>query len=120
MTVDAKPSEKIVKNPIDGMKVTDSLGRVLVLRKPDILDMYDLYSAIGDDSSNHMCFMMATKCLYVATIDGNVIQCPKSLSEFRATLKRVGDSGINAVNDAFESMMDEPKTERETVDAIKK
>jgi hypothetical protein len=113
------PSEKIVANPMDGKRVTDSAGRVLVLRKPDILDMYDLFSAIGDDTKNPACVMMATKVLYVATIDGQVVESPKSLSQFRATLKRVGESGLFAVDKALNEM-DENESEKEMLEKAKK
>ena len=116
---DKKPSEKVVANPIDGMEVKDARGRVLRLRKPDILDMYDLFSAIGEDTKNPACIMMATQVIYVATIDGQVVECPKSLAQFRATLKRVGEDGINAVSDAFASI-DQAKTEKESIEAVKK
>ena len=114
-----KPSDKLVKNPIDGIEVKDSLGRILRLRKPDILDHYDLFSAIGDDTRNPACIMMATKVLYVATIDGMVVESPKSLAQFRATLKRVGEEGLSAVDEILYKLEDS-KTEKETVEKIKK
>ncbi|MDE2024862.1 MAG: hypothetical protein KGJ07_00035 [Patescibacteria group bacterium] len=114
-----KPSEKLMKNPIDGLEVTDSLGRVLRLRKPDILDHYDLFSAIGEDTRNPACIMMATKVLYVATIDNQVVECPKSLKEFRATLKRIGEEGIFAVDEILKSL-DDGKDEKEVLAQVKK
>ena len=113
------PSEKVTENPIDNLEVTDSLGRVFRLRKPDILDTYDLFSAIGEDTKNPACLMMAMKCLYVATIDGHVVECPKSYAQFRATLKRVGDEGISTIDDALMSLMD-IKTEKEAIEKVKK
>jgi hypothetical protein len=114
-----KPSEKIVSNPIDGMQVTDSSGRVLRLRKPDILDMYDLYSAIGEDTKNVACLMLATKCMYVAAIDGSPVECPKSYAQFRATLKRINEFGLTAVDEALLSFED-VKTEKEAIEKVKK
>ena len=120
MTIDSKkPSEKVMRNPIDGLEVKDALGRVFRLRKPDLLDMYDLFSALGDDSKNPACLMLATKVLYVATIDGQVVECPKSYAQFRATLKRVGDEGISTIDDALMAMMD-VKTEKEAIEKVKK
>lgn len=114
-----KPSEKIVKNTIDGVLVRDGLGRELRLRKPDLLDMYDLFSAIGEDAKNPACMMMASKVLYVATIDGLVVQCPKSYSEFRATLKRIGEEGILAIDEKLNEL-DDAKTDKEALDKAKK
>ena len=114
-----KPSEKVIESSLDGKEVVDSLGRKIVLRKPDILDTYDLFSAIGEDTKNPACLMMAMKCLYVATIDGHVVECPKSYAQFRATLKRVGDEGISTIDDALMSLMD-IKTEKEAIEKVKK
>lgn len=119
MSVDKKPSEKVVKNPIDGMEMKDASGRVLRLRKPDILDQYDLFSAIGDDTKNPACFVMAMKTLYVATIDGQVVECPKSLAQFRATLKRIGEDGMTAIDNALMSL-DDNKSEKESIQQVKK
>jgi len=119
MSQDKKPSEKVVKNPIDGLEIIDSLGRVLRLRKPDILDHYDLFSAIGEDTKNPACIVMATKTLYVATIDGQVVECPKSLSQFRATLKRIGEEGLYAI-DKIILGLDEPQDDKEVLNQVKK
>lgn len=114
-----KPSEKVVESKLDGKEVQDASGRKLRLRKPDILDMYDLFSAIGaEDSKNPGCLMLATKVLYVATIDNSVVPSPKSYAEFRATLKRIGDAGILAVSQAIEE--EESLTEKEAIANAKK
>jgi hypothetical protein len=114
-----KPSEKILSNPYDGKEVTDSQGRKLKLRSPDILDLYDLMSAIGDDSKNTFCANIASRCLYIGMIDGQILQSPKSLSEFRINLKRIGEAGLEALNKAMEEA-DESKTEQEETLKIKK
>lgn len=119
MSQEKKPSEKLTESGIDGKQVTDSSGRVLRLRKPDILDMYDLFSAIGEDTRNPACLMMATKVLYVATIDNQVIESPKSLAQFRATLKRVGEEGIYAIDKALIEF-EERLTEKEQLEKVKK
>lgn len=119
MTANANPSDKIVQNSIDGIEIQDAKGRKLRLRKPDLLDMYDLFSAIGDDSKNPACIMMASKVLYVATIDGLVVESPKSYAQFRATLKRIGEEGILAVDEALENL-EEEKTQKGEIEKAKK
>lgn len=115
-----KPSEKVVQTSLDGKEVVDSLGRKLVLRKPDVLDMYDIFSAIGaEDSKNPACMMIATKVLHIATIDGQVCSSPKSQKEFRAALRRIGESGIMAVDKALEEI-EEVLTRQETIEKAKK
>ncbi len=114
-----KPSEKILANHYDGKEIKDSLGRTLKLRKPDILDFYDLMSAIGDDSKNLVCMTMASRCLYVAMIDGQLLQSPKSLAEFRMNLKRIDEEGLDAVSEQM-ALAGESVTEAEETAKIKK
>ena len=115
-----KPSEKVIASTIDGKEVIDSEGRKIRLRKPDLLDMWDIFSAIGsEDSKNPACMMIATKVLYIATIDGQVVESPKSQAQFRATLKRVRESGLWAVDKAIEEE-EAFLTEREALEKVKK
>jgi|SRR5580658_5878116 hypothetical protein len=115
-----KPSERVVQTSIDGKEVVDSLGRKIVLRKPDILDMWDVFSAIGaEDSKNPACMMLATKVLHIATIDGQVVMCPKSQKEFRAALKRIGESGILAIDSALDEI-EQNLSQKEMIEKAKK
>ena len=121
MSLEKKPSEKVTKNPIDGLIVKDAGGRTLRLRKPDILDMYDLFSALGEDSQKPICVMMATKVLHVATIDDMVLECPKSYAQFRAALKRVGEDGLLAIDDALSQLeKEEDNTAKGAIEKAKK
>lgn len=113
------PSAKIIQSDINGKEVVDSKGRRLRLREPDALDMYDLWSAIGEDTRNQACMMLAIKVLYVATIDGQVLESPKSLAQFRANLKRLDTAGINAVDEALQDVP-AAKTDKEMVAELKK
>lgn len=119
MNLDKKPSEKIISNAFDGKEITDSLGRKLRLKKPDILDLYDLMSAIGEDSKSAFCQGMAMNVLYVATIDNQVIEAPKSYREFRATLKRIGEEGLTALMQ-FMSENSDSNSEKEQTEKVKK
>jgi len=117
--MDKKPSEKVVSNIFDGKEITDSLGRKLRLKKPDILDLYDLMSAIGEDSKSAFCQGMAMNVLYVATIDNKVVQAPKSYREFRGCLKMIGEEGLTALMQ-FISENSEGNSEKEQIDKAKK
>lgn len=121
MSLEKKPSEKVLASAFDGKEVVDSKGRKLKLRKPDILDFYDLMSAIGDDSKSPICQHTAMNVLYVASIDGQVVASPKSHREFRATLQRIGFEGIQAINEFMANNFDEEDlTEQGQIEKAKK
>lgn len=117
MTNDKKPSEKL--SPLQGQVIKDSLGRNLILRNPDLLDMFDLTSAMGKESENTMLMSMAMQTLYVAKIDEAFIVQAKSYNQVRANLSLIGIEGFNAVNQYLEKT-NRPTTEQEAVDTIKK
>lgn len=119
MTVMQTPSKQVLSNLFDGQEITDSAGRKIRLKKPNVLDKYDLFSALGDDSKNMMCLTYALPILHIATIDGMVIEAPKSYAQFRATLQRVGDDGIDAVS-KFMASVDESNSDKEIIEKVKK
>lgn len=114
-----KPSEKLMSSHLNGAKVKDELGRILTLKKPDILDQYYLARAMGKDSENSQCYAMGINTLFVQEIDGIVV--PRALSEnqFLANLSMVKQEGIAAVAEYVLSNSD-IKTEAEAVSQIKK
>jgi hypothetical protein len=114
-----KASERVVKAPYDGQEVIDNVGRVIKLRKPSLLDTYDLMKALGDDSKNTACLGMAYNVLYVGMIDGQLMTCPKTYSEFRMMLQRLDDHGLAAVNEGL-AKYELAKTEQEANESAKK
>lgn len=118
MTDVKKPSEKIVSNNFDGKEITDSVGRKLRLKKPDIVDQFDLLGALGEHSNNDGQKNMALSVLYIATIDNLVVESPKTYSEIRAALRRIGDAGLIALTNYINSLPMED--EREATDKLKK
>ena len=119
MELSKKPSEKILENHYDGKELIDRQGRIFKLRKPNILDKYDLFSALGDDAKNPMCLSYAIPLLHILMIDGALVECPKSYREFRATLARIGDDGIDAFSE-FMSTIEEDNTEKGQLEKAKK
>jgi len=110
-----KPSEKVISSAFDGKEIKDRMGRVLRLRKPNILDHYYLRRALGADADNTGCMSMMMHILYVAGIDGQVLETPHTHSECLAALKRLGEEGIFALSNFVESLSQE-----EDGDKIKK
>jgi len=114
-----KPSEKILCNPFDGKEVKDKNGRIITLRKPNILDRYDLFSALENDAKNPMCLSFAMTLLHVAKIDGVVFSSPRSIKEFRVALSHLGDEGNEAVMEYINSVGSQ-MTEQEEKESAKK
>lgn len=112
-------TKKLLENPYDGKEIKDSLGRTIKLKKPDILDKYDLMSVLGADSQVNYCLSHANLVLYAALLDGQVLQSPKTKSEFRFILKTLGDEGLNAILE-FIMSVDENLSEKDFNDSIKK
>src|SRR5690606_7234108 len=100
----------------DGQEIKDASGRSLVLRKPNILDNYYLRKAMGEDSNNQSLFNMMIWVIYVAKIDGQIFESPKTYQECLAALKRLGEDGISAVIKAIDENTD---TEKEAKDNLK-
>lgn len=116
---DKKPSEKIIANNYDGIEILDEKNRILKLRKPDVLDFYDLMSALGEDAKNPACSAMASNILYIGMIDGQIVSSPKSYAEVRATLKRVGQEGLQALTQ-YMSGVEKNDEEKEGIEKVKK
>lgn len=119
MSEQQKPSDKVLSNPYDGAVITDSLGRSIRLRKPNILDRYDLLSVLGEDAKSVACLNHAIPILHIATIDNEVLESPKSYAEFRWNLKKVGEEGYEAVI-KFMNDIDEKVDEKQEKDRVKK
>jgi hypothetical protein len=83
----------------DGMvEITDSLGRVLQLKDPDILTESRLIRAMGDASSN-MAYMMGyvLPAAMVVAMNGEELPFPMTEREVDASIKRLGREGLAAV-----------------------
>lgn len=110
-----KPSEKMAEDNFDGMEVIDETGRIFSLRTPDILDEYDLMSALGEDAANDSCRGMASAMLFVGKIDGLIFESPKSYAEIRAGIKRIGRYGFKALTDFIQEKNKSSSTNKEEV-----
>lgn len=112
-------AQKLNSKPgFDGKEVVDSLGRKIVLRKPDIMDRFYLMRAMGKDASNQMLVIMMYPTIYVAAIDGAPFPTPRTSVECEAALKRLGDEGSDAVNKEINKDFDDH--EEEAKETIKK
>lgn len=115
-----KPSEKVLNSPFDGIEIEDSCGRKIKLKKPNLLDRYDLFSAMGsEDSRNIACLTQVMFMLHIQSIDGAHFSLPTSYAEVRATLKRIPPEVAEAVQDYLNNYSSS-ETKAEAQEQIKK
>ena len=77
--------------------VTDSLGRVLTIRKLDALAELDLIEAAAANADNRAWMSRATLAACVIDIDGVPRPFPATRIDIRSQVKLVGAEGIQAV-----------------------
>jgi len=88
----------VVESSGDSEILTDSLGRKIRTRIPEILEEYDLMSAVGaHEAANPATSGLARITLYVAQIDDVPILPPRTRTQMRAILKQLGNEGIQVV-----------------------
>lgn len=93
----ATPSEQIVRAANEEFSVTDSLGRVIVLKKPGVLAQFDLIEALGDLAKNDVYRVMCIPAIYVISIDGAFAPPPSNKTQMRALISRLGEEGFAAI-----------------------
>lgn len=91
------PSEQIVRAANEEFSVTDSLGRVIVLKKPGVLAQFDLIEALGELAKNDVYRIMCIPAIYVVSINGEVAPPPSNRSQMRALIGRLGEEGFEAI-----------------------
>lgn len=85
----------------DQVKFTDKKGRTFVLKKPDLLDQYDLMRALGKDAEVQGCVTLATPLVCIKSIDGEDFPSPQSNLQIRAGLKRIGTETMTEILNAL-------------------
>ena len=99
--VNQTPSEQITSTVRAEISVTDETGRVIVIRRPSLLSEFDLYKALGDAASNTAYMSMAVPLLHVKSIDGVIINPPKSSLQVDSLITKLDRAGWSAL---FEGM----------------
>lgn len=97
LKVTLTPSAEIIAAAVSECTVSDSRGRVIVLKKPGVLAQYRIVEVIGDSAKNEVYMGMVLPLIYVASIDGDPVFQPGKKSELEALIQRLDDDGINAV-----------------------
>lgn len=91
-----RPSEAIARRAAQSFEVTDALGRVLTIKKPNPLDNLDFAKAAGAAGLNQLYLSEVAHLKFVAAIDGEAVVCPSTDPELRALYARLGDEGNEA------------------------
>jgi hypothetical protein len=82
--------------------VTDSRGRRLKIKRPDILQESRLVKTMGEASTNQAYMTgYVLPAAMVVEIDGEAVQFPNSQREVDASITRLGREGIEAVLNHF-------------------
>ncbi len=97
ITIDAEtPSQRLVKAASAAVDVTDALGRVITLKKPNPLANLDFAKAAGGAEINQLYMAEVAHLKFVAAIDTAVVSTPGTDAELRALYARLGDEGNDA------------------------
>lgn len=116
------PAKKLTKSIFDGAEVTDSLGRKLKLRTPDIIDKMKIREATQFEDSYNRGIAELTLHFSMIIEDGKEFLCqqpPNSKQEFYGLAKRIGEEGYNALYE-FTVKHSENKTLKEELADVKK
>jgi hypothetical protein len=73
--------------------VTDSKGRGITLKKPNLLAQFNLVKALGDTAN----MSMISPLTYVIAIDGEATLLPQTPRELDALIQRLDEHGYIAV-----------------------
>jgi hypothetical protein len=100
----AHASERIMAAAERALVARDSAGRELTMRRPDALDRLRLFKALGAELSLNPPYLgMALLAATVTAIDGIPVPPPATEAQLEGLVRRLGDSGINAVADALDA-----------------
>jgi len=92
-------SQAITSNASKTYEVTDSRGRVIVLRKPLFSETMDLLVVVGPEASKNDLYMsQLTALLYVSSIDGTPTLPLSNKKRIDDLLNELEGDGLDAVN----------------------
>lgn len=89
----------MTKASYDGQSISDSLGRTIILRKPNIMDKFNLISLLDKISNVEACMNMMVCILYVARVNDRVYESPRTYEECLGLLQNLEEEGIQAVSE---------------------
>lgn len=90
---------KTVATP-SAIEVKDARGRVLALRKPNVLAQFRLIEMLGATAENRIYLAMSIPLLYLQSIDGEAANF-STRRELEALIQQLDDDGIAALQEAI-------------------
>jgi hypothetical protein len=91
------PAEQVVAQAAATVSVTDSRGRVIVLKRPGVLAQYRIIEVAGDSAGNETYMGMVLPLIFVTEIAGDPIAQPVNKLQLEALISRLDEDGIAAV-----------------------
>ncbi|EJN07787.1 hypothetical protein [Herbaspirillum sp. YR522] len=119
-TVTILPSEQILSAENAVHVITDETGRSISIKKPGILDQFDLIEVLGDAAENNVYRSMCIPLLYVSAIDGQPVMKVGSNGEMRALIQRLDEHGFKAVQEGIKQHFTKKPSQGGDEEAIKK
>lgn len=102
VSVGATPSESVVNDAKKVLEATDSLGRRIVVQRPNALTSYRIMKMLGGENArNEVVIGYAMLACSVVSINGEPIMMPNSERQIEAMIDRLGDEGMAAIADCF-------------------
>ncbi len=119
--VDAPAEEPKGAAALHGAVVTDSTGRVLVLRELGFLEQSRLVRLLGSSDSFNGAYMKGyvLPACAVASIDGVAFPVPVSAREVEAAIQRLDFAGFEAVGPVLYPWMRDGAAEESEAEALK-
>lgn len=104
----------VQSKPAD-VEVTDALGRVLTLRKPNVLAQYQLVKMLGADvASNQVYLSMVMPLLYLQKIEGDAANFSNQ-RELEALIQRLDEEGLQALASGIQEHFQSQPVDRDTL-----
>lgn len=95
----ATPSARIIAQASEIVRVTDSRGRSIGIRKIGVLDRARLFEMIGPENSKNESFLsIAVPAYMVVELNGVAMRRPLTRRELDARITEIDDDGLEAVN----------------------
>jgi hypothetical protein len=96
------------------VEIVDAEGRVLQVRKPNVLDKLRLFKAVGPDLAQNTPYLgIALVACAVTAIDGVPVPHPGSEQQIESLILRLGDAGINAAGTLVNRDPSDPEVREE-------
>lgn len=96
VTLTDTPAEQVTAKAAETFNVTDKRGRVLTIKRPNLIKQFDLLAALGDLAENTTYRLYVTPIIYLVSIDGYAVVMGTKL-QIRVLIERLDNDGFEAL-----------------------